>query len=93
MSPKDVQANFDTLGVTLFPISSAQELKIFNSYCVVDYKAEFDYADYFLSSAATMIPDSVILTIDRGDLPLALGYSLRTKLWSSSFTPHLIPLV
>lgn len=72
ISPSDIQKNLDHLGITFLPIASSQEQNFYKSFCGITYKSEFDYADYYLCSAALMFNHSLILTIDRDDLPLAL---------------------
>ena len=91
MSPLYVQKNLDLLGITFFPISYAQELNFFNSYCEIPYKNEFDYADYFICRAALEFKSSQVLTIDRDDLPLALTKAYEKQNPKSKSDLHLIP--
>lgn len=73
MNPKDVKKNLDILNITLFPITDTFESLLFNTYCSVAYKNEFDFADFCLCSSALYFPKVEILTMDNDDLPLAMA--------------------
>jgi predicted nucleic acid-binding protein len=79
MSPKDVKRNLDAVGITLFPVVPKIESEILSSYCEINYKNEFDYADFFLCRAALFFKHSQILTIDRDDLPLAFSKAYESR--------------
>lgn len=90
ISPNDIQKNLDQLAITFLPVDAKRELEIYNSFCSMTYKSEFDYADYYLCRAALMFKHSLILTIDRDDLPLALWRAQEHT--ASHVLPQLLPL-
>lgn len=78
MAPRDVQTNFDHFGIEIFHPPTAVSEDIMKAYMSISYKAGFDYADFYMCSAAvTRFSDSEILTVDREDLPLALTRALE----------------
>ncbi len=92
MSPRDMKKNFDMLSAVSFPVDHATSQKILNTYFDLNFKNEFDYADYFLCCSALQFPKSRILTIDRDDLPLALSAAYRSGLYSQDNLIQLLPL-
>ncbi len=91
ISPHDIQKNLDYLGITFLPVDSAKEQGFYKTFCDITYKSEFDYADYYLCRAALMFKHSLVLTIDRDDLPLALRRA-QEHTGSKSHT-QLLPLI
>jgi hypothetical protein len=73
ISPEDVKKNLDFLSITLLPTAGKIENDIFSSYVQINYKNHFDYADYYLCQCALLFRSSMILTIDKDDMPLALN--------------------
>lgn len=73
ISPEDVKKNLNFLSITLLPTTGKIETDIFNSYSQINYKNHFDYADYFLCQCSLLFRSSMILTIDKDDMPLALN--------------------
>lgn len=90
VSPSDIQKNLDHLGIEFLPVTPAQEQSFYKSFCDITYKSEFDYADYYLCRAALLFKHSLVLTIDRDDLPLALRRAQEHT--SSKSNAQLLPL-
>lgn len=91
MTPQNVGQNLSALGIELQPVPPDFSIKICQYYFTIDYKCPFDYADFFMCCSALRFRDSKILTVDRDDLPLALGEATKQFLLQGDNVPQIIP--
>ena len=89
VAPKDVQTGLKALNIELCAIDDNMEQSLFDLYCAVAYKNEFDFADFCLCSTALMFNPVEILTMDKNDLSLAMARAHSVSPFKSAF--HLRP--
>lgn len=74
MAPNDIRINLDHYSNEVMPEPDQTSIKITDSYMVLTYKAVYDFADYYMCSAALLqFTESQIFTVDRTDLSNALS--------------------
>lgn len=77
LTPKDLKTNLDHFGIEILPVPDDYSKKIHSGYFSLNYKDVFDYADFFMCSAALRLGATEILTRDRDDLPNALSQAMK----------------
>ena len=91
LSPYDIKINLDHFSIEICPVPDEYSKKIHAFYFSLTYKANFDYADFFMCAAALRYENSTILTVDRDDLPNALLTAMRFFAPNGESTVQLIP--
>ncbi len=92
LTPRDVKTNLEHFAIEIYPVPHDESEKIRESFMTINHKAVFDYADFYMCSAAALrTPTSEILTVDRQDLPLALTTALEFFARHGNTSVQLIP--
>ena len=91
LCPSDIKINLDHFAIEIYPVPENYTNKIHEGYFSLNYKAVFDYADFFMCAAALRYGKSTILTVDRDDLPNALSTAMKIFASSGESTAQLIP--
>jgi hypothetical protein len=92
MTPVDVWKNFDHLGIIPLPVPEDLSQAILKMYFGIPLKNAFDFADFYLCCAALQFKYSLIVTIDREDLPLALSWAQKSGLFPQTNVAQIIPV-
>ncbi len=73
MAPYDIARNLEALQVAVLPIDEESQGTYLAEYWTGKAKNRYDLADYVLCRTALLFPITHILTMDKRDLPLAMG--------------------
>jgi predicted nucleic acid-binding protein len=91
LTPAQVKINLDHYGIEIYPLPIENSVAINSAYFSLTYKTVFDYADFYMCSAALRFPQSEILTVDRQDLPNALAEAMRNFSNNAEHFSQLVP--